>query len=75
MGRRTPRDPEFEVWRSGFRRELADQFGDDFAAAAMLVLDDETEAFGQNLERDRALLEVIVPGRVLAARRWAGAHG
>ncbi len=75
MGRRTHRDPEFEVWRAGFRRELADEFGEDFAAAAMLVLESETEAFGENLERDRLLLEVIVPGTVLAAGRSGGAHG
>ena len=74
MGRRIARDPAFERWRRRFRSELAAEFGDLFADEAMEVLDGETTTHGENLERDRAYLEAVVPGTVLARRRVVS-HG
>lgn len=73
MGRRAAHSDDLERWRTGFRRKLAANFGEDFAAEAMPVVDHEVETFGDS-PGDRVLLESIVPARVLVARRVDGAH-
>jgi len=72
MGRRAVSGGEFARWRDGFRRDLADRWGVEFAAEAMDVLDADLDVAGEDLDRDRALLEATVPGTVLARRQGVG---
>lgn len=61
MGRQALQRATFEHWRSRFRCELRDEFGSDFAAAAMRVLDDEIAYYGEPDEAERKLYEATIP--------------